>query len=94
MDALAMLWANARVAHLLLVNRMTTVEEGDGLKKELVPGGYDQLVYTQNVETIEPFSYIVSVKGPHGRMHYCHGASLVNQRWLFATGPHCTEHIH
>ena len=54
MDGLALLWANARVAHLLSVHRMMTMEEGDGLKKELVPGGYDQLVYTQNAETIEP----------------------------------------
>ena len=30
-DALAMLWANARVAHLLLVCRMMTVEVGDSI---------------------------------------------------------------
>ena len=30
MDALAMPWANARVAHLLLVCRMTPMEVGDG----------------------------------------------------------------
>ena len=30
-DALVMPWANARVAHLLSVHRMTTVEVGDGL---------------------------------------------------------------
>ena len=53
-DALAMLWVNARVAHLLSVHRMTTVKEGDGPKKELDPDGYDQLMYTQNAETIEP----------------------------------------
>ena len=40
-DALAMLWANARVAHLLSVHRMMTVEVGDGLKKELGPESYD-----------------------------------------------------
>ena len=56
MDALAMPWVNARVAHLLSVHRMMTMEEGDGPKKEFVPGSYDQLVYTQNAETIEPFS--------------------------------------
>ena len=37
-DALAMPWANARVAHLLLVHRMMTMEVGDGLKEELDPG--------------------------------------------------------
>ena len=51
-DALATPWANARVAHLLLVCRMTTEEVGDGLKEELDPDGYDQLMYTQNAETI------------------------------------------
>ena len=62
-DALAMPWVNARVAHLLSVHRMMTVEVGDGLKEELDPDGYNQLIYTQNAETIEPFSSnIVPVK--------------------------------
>ena len=40
-----------------------TVEVGDGLKEEPDPDGYDQLMYTQNVETIEPFSScIIPVK--------------------------------
>ena len=30
-DTLAMPWANAGVAHLLLVHRMMTVEVGDGI---------------------------------------------------------------
>ena len=59
---------NARVAHLLSVHRMMTMEEGDGPKRKLVTDGYDQLMYTQNVETIEPFSsHIVPVKA--GRVH-------------------------
>ena len=67
-DALVMPWANARVAHLLLVHRMTTMKEGDGTKRELDQDGYDQLMYTQNVETIEPFSsHIMPVKA--GRAH-------------------------
>ena len=58
-----MLWVNARVAHLPLVCRMRTVEIGDGLKKELGPDTYDQLMYTQNAETIEPFSsWVMPVK--------------------------------
>ena len=62
-DALAMSWANARVAHLLSVHRMMTVEVGDGLKEEPDTDGYDQSMYTPNVETIEPFSsHIVPVK--------------------------------
>ena len=55
-DALVMPWANARVVHLLSVHRMMTLEVGDGLKEEPDPDGYDQLMYTQNVETIESFS--------------------------------------
>ena len=67
-DALAMLWANARIVHLLSVCRMTTVEEGDGLKEEPDPDGYDQLMYTKNAETIEPFSScVMPVKA--GRAH-------------------------
>ena len=55
-DTLAMPWANARVVHLLLVHRMMTMEVGDGLQEESDPDGYDPLMYTQNVETIEHFS--------------------------------------
>ena len=62
-DALAMPWVNARVVHLLSVHRMMTVVVGDGLKKELGPDGYEQLMYTQNVETMEPFSsHVMPVK--------------------------------
>ena len=56
MDALATPWANARVVHLLSVHRMMPMEVGDGQKEEVKAKGYDQLMYTQNVETIEPFS--------------------------------------
>ena len=55
-------WANARVAHLLLVHRMMTMEVGDGFKDEPDPGDYNQLMYTQSVETIEPFSHVKPVK--------------------------------
>ena len=51
------------VVHLLSVHRMMTVEIGDSLKEEPDPDGYEQLMYTQNVETKEPFSScIVLVK--------------------------------
>ena len=63
LDTLAMPWVNARVVHLLLVHRMMTVEVGDGLKEEPDQDGYDQLMYTQNVETIETFSsHVIPVK--------------------------------
>ena len=63
MDALAMPWANARVAHLLLVCRMMTIEVDNGQEEKFNVNDYDSLMYTQKVETIEPFSsHIVSVK--------------------------------
>ena len=55
-DALATPWANARVAHLLLLHRMMTVEVGDGISEPPSPDSYDQVMFTQNIETIEPFS--------------------------------------
>ena len=63
MDALAMLWANARVAHPLSVHRIMPMEVGDGQKEKLETNDDDQLMYTQNAEIIEPFSsHIVPVK--------------------------------
>ena len=56
-------WANARVAHLLLVHRITAVKVGDGTVEESDSDDYDQVMYTQNVETIGAFSScIVPVK--------------------------------
>ena len=49
-------WVNARVAHLLSVCRMTTMEVGGDIAKESSPDDYDQVMFTQNVETIEAFS--------------------------------------
>ena len=56
MDALAMPWVNARAAQILAVWRMTPVEVENGQEE-----GYDTdkdspLIYTQKVETLEPFS--------------------------------------
>ena len=58
-DALATPWVNARVVHLLLVHRMATMEVGDSLKEKVDADGYAQLMYAQNIETIEPFSSCV-----------------------------------
>ena len=72
MDALAMLWANARAAHLLLVHRMAPLEVGDGQEEEVDMNNYDQLMYAQNVETRALlFSYSTSEdrEGIHRRMH-------------------------
>ena len=55
-DAFMTPWANARVVDLLLVHRMMPMEVGDGQKEEVDVNSYDQLMYTQNTETIGPFS--------------------------------------
>ena len=49
-------WANARLAHLLLVHRMTAVMVGDEFMVQPSSDNYDEVVFTQNVETIEAFS--------------------------------------
>ena len=62
-DALATPWANARAAHLLVVRRMVPIEVGDTHEK-----GYDAnqdgfVMYTQKVETLEPFSsHVIPMK--------------------------------
>ena len=62
-DALAMPWANAKMAHLLSVCRMMAMKVGDGIVEESSSDGYNQVMFTQNVETIEAFSsHVVLVK--------------------------------
>ena len=56
MDALAMPWANARVAHLLAIRRMTPVEVGNDQEEGCKTDQDSPLMYTQKVETLEPFS--------------------------------------
>ena len=63
MDALVTPWANARAAHLLLVHRMMPMDVGDSQEEKIDMNDDDQLMYTQKVETIDPFSsHIVPVK--------------------------------
>ena len=77
-DALAMLWVNARVAHLMSVHRMMTMEVGDGIMEEPDPDSYDQVMFTQNVETIEPFfSCVVPVNV--GRAYTGEGINIMVQ---------------
>ena len=72
MDDLAMLRANARTAHLLSVHGMMPMEVGDSQKEKFNMNDDDQLMYTQNVETIEPFSScIVPVKTGRAYMGEC-----------------------
>ena len=63
MDAFAMPWANARVAHLLVVQRITPMEVGDSQEGKFDSNDDDPLMYTQKAETLEPFSsHVISVK--------------------------------
>ena len=71
-DALVMPWANARVVHLLLVHRMVPMEVAEGQKEEVGTNSYHQLMYTQNAETIEPFSsHVMPVKAGRAHMGEC-----------------------
>ena len=72
MDALVTPWVNARTAHLLSVHRMMPMEVGDGQKEKFDMNDDDQLMYTQNVETIELFSsHLVPVKTGRAYMGEC-----------------------
>ena len=69
-------WANARVAHLLSVCRAIAIKIGDGIAEESSSDDYDQVVFTQNVETIEAFSSCMvpvrAERGLHQRMYQHH----------------------
>ena len=63
MDALAMPWANARAAHLLAVRRMTPVEVGNDQEGGMILTMIAPLMYTQKLETLEPFSsHVIPMK--------------------------------
>ena len=63
MDAFAMLWANARVAHLLVVQRLMPMEVGRGQEGKFDLNDDNPLMYTQKAETLEPFSsHVISVR--------------------------------
>ena len=63
MDALAMPWANVRAAHLLAVQRMTSMEVENNQEERYHTDEDKPLMYTEKVETLEPFSsHIISVK--------------------------------
>ena len=72
MDTLAMPWANARVAHLLAVHRMTPMEVGDSQEGKFDTNDGNPLMYTQKAETLEPFSsHIIPVKTGNAYLGEC-----------------------
>ena len=63
MDALAMPWADARVEHLLAIRRLTPVEVGNDQRVGHDADQDSPLMYTQKVETLEPFSsHVIPMK--------------------------------
>ena len=55
-DALAMPWVNARVVHLLSACRATAMVVDDKTAETANLNGYDEVVFTRNMKTIDPFS--------------------------------------
>ena len=58
-DALAMPWVNARVAHHLSVCRMTAITVGDKFTVQPSSDDYNEVVFTWKVETVKAFSSCV-----------------------------------
>ena len=56
MDTLVTPWVNARAAHLLAIRRMTPAEVGSDWEEGCKSNKDSPLMYTQKVETLEPFS--------------------------------------
>ena len=62
-DALAMPWANARVAHLLSICRAVVTVVDDQTSESTNPNGYDEVVFMRNTGTIETFSsHVIPIK--------------------------------
>ena len=63
MDALATPWENARAAHLLAIRRMTPVKVGNVCEEGYNTNQDGFVMYTQKVETLEPFSsHVIPMK--------------------------------
>ena len=72
MDALAMLWVNARAAHLLAIRRMTPVKVGNDCEEGYNTNQEVFVMHTQKVETLEPFSsHVISVKMTEAYLGEC-----------------------
>ena len=96
-DALAMPWANARMACLLSVHRMTAIKIGDGIMEESSSDDYDQGNVHPKYRDHRSLLLMHGAserKGLHWRKYQHHDPSLTDWRWLSAAGPHCTKYIH
>ena len=62
-DALAMPWVNARVAHLLSMHRAAATVVDDETTESANWNGYDEVVFMKNMETIDAFSsHVLPIK--------------------------------
>ena len=62
-DALATLWVNTQVAHLLSVQRATATVEDSQTAENSGLSEYNEVVITKNVETIDAFSsHVIPMK--------------------------------
>ena len=62
-DALAMPWENARVAHLLSMHRSVPTVVDDQTSESANPNGYDEVVFMRSTDTIKAFSScVISIK--------------------------------
>ena len=72
MDALATPWVNARAAHLLAIRRMMPVEVGNDQDGRYDTDQDSPLMYTQKVETLEPFSsHVIPMKMTEAYLGEC-----------------------
>ena len=81
-DALVTPWVNGRVAHLLSMHTAAATVVEDQALESANADGYDELVFTRNVETIEAFfSWVISIKAEkslYRGMHQHHDPSTAD----------------
>ena len=98
MDALAMPWVNAMVAHLLAIRRMAPVKVGNDHDEGYITSQDGFVMYTQKVETLEPFSsHVIPVKMTEaylGERLNVMGAGPVCTRWHLATWLNHAEYVY
>ena len=96
-DALAMPWMNARVAHLLSMCRALATVVDDQTSESANPNGYNEVVFMRNMETIEAFSsHVISVKveKAYTGEHINIMTQALNCRWLFIPRSYHPKCIH
>ena len=65
-------WANARVAHLLSVQRAAVTIEDNQATEESSLDDYNEVVITKNMETVDAFSsHVIPMKAEKAYMGEC-----------------------